>query len=330
MKMCAATGFQRWRQQLITKDDPLHVHKTLGILCLLSYVWRFAQFGEEEDMAFGSHPEYTVPTLLLHLMLNLSSFEFNLPPKRIASGYRIWPEYRIHSLAFLCRSLASMAVTWYEAEYNLPTDYRWNLAIVLLSMAAADYGSYLSGKNKSGSIRELDVSPATKFFFSLQQFGATANSLYGMRRYSLHFIFCMIIQCNAFLMTLRRKNLAGHTLLVSLYGLMLIAGFIFGNIEVTRHSLNHFLVMGTIAHTVCAIRLSPYRFIPHWAKNKYLLWTLAFVSMNWLRTEYIGVDAAGTGGISPPLLVSFFATMAAMAVVGYSKCNQTEYTSKKA
>jgi hypothetical protein len=99
--------FNRWSKQLITKEDHLHLHKALGFLCLAFFAWRFALlFDETSDLGFGIYPQWTIPTILLHLCLNLSSFEFKIPERRITTGYRIWPEYRLHSLVFLVRSLA--------------------------------------------------------------------------------------------------------------------------------------------------------------------------------------------------------------------------------
>jgi hypothetical protein len=144
------------RKALITKDDPLHVHKTLGTLCLASFVWRLSQWGDESDMAFQTRPGLTLPTILLHLSLNMSSFEFVLPPRRINSGYRIWPEYRAHSLVFLLRSLAFLTLNWYEQVNNISPNYYWNLVIVMGSMAGADLGSKLCGDEyKSGFSRQL-------------------------------------------------------------------------------------------------------------------------------------------------------------------------------
>jgi hypothetical protein len=44
-----------WRAKLITKEDPIHVHKTLGILVLLSFIYRLSQYGET-DMGFANKP----------------------------------------------------------------------------------------------------------------------------------------------------------------------------------------------------------------------------------------------------------------------------------
>lgn len=92
-------GVAQWKKQLVTKEDAFHIHKTLGMLCLVSFLFRLALAGES-DMGFGAaqYPALTVPTIVLHLLLSLSALEFKIPQRRISSGYRIWPEYRLHSI----------------------------------------------------------------------------------------------------------------------------------------------------------------------------------------------------------------------------------------
>lgn len=86
-----------WKRKLVTREDPKHIHKILGFLVLLSFLYRFTQLGQQ-DLGFVNKPNLTIPTIMLHLALNLSAFEFTLPKRRITTGYRIWPEYRLHSL----------------------------------------------------------------------------------------------------------------------------------------------------------------------------------------------------------------------------------------
>jgi hypothetical protein len=311
---------QQWRGALITKEDPLHVHKTLGILCLFSFLWRFGQIGETTDMGFASHPDWTLPTLLLHYMLSLSSFEFRIPPKRINSGFRIWAEYRIHSVVFLCRSLALMALTWYEQKYELPPIYWMNLAIVLATVAAADIGSnYYGEKYKSGFARQLQVPNIVKFLFSFAQFQATVGCLYGMRRYSIQFVFCMIVQCNAFLMTLRRKNLAGHYLLVSLYGLLLVGGVYVCHTEVLLagiQTLRIFLFATTLSFVIRLAPRLPFPFLV--IQSKYVLWPCIFLLMQSLRPLVYNEVAILS---EQQLLYAGLASVAASMVLCFYKCS---------
>lgn len=294
----------KWRRELITKDDPFHLHKTLGTLCLISYIWRLSQWGPERDMAFATHPQYTLPTILLHLLLNLSSFEFKLPPRRIDSGYRIWPEYRAHSLAFLCRSLATMLLTYYEGVYNKQPNYWMNLVIVLVTMAAADAGSNLTD-HQSGFSRKLQVPNMVKYYFSVAQLWATTGIIYGIRRYSVQLLYCLIIQINAFLMTLRRKNLAGHYLLVSVYGFLLIAGVLTCTAELfIWDGWKAVLIFCIAANTASVIRLAP-RKLPL-MDSKYLMWVFIACLVSVMRQyfEEVGIGMLSTATISMIAMVS--------------------------
>ncbi|GAX27385.1 hypothetical protein FisN_23Hh156 [Fistulifera solaris] len=213
-----------------------------------------------------------------------------------------------------------MALTWYETVYNLPPDFRWNLLIVLATMAAADYGSSISG-HRSGFARELDVQPAVRYFFSIMQFGATTVSLHGIRRFSLHYIFCMIIQCNAFLMTIRRKNLASHTLLVGLYGIMLATGFVLANIELLRHPLHHLLLVASCSALAISIRLSPNVGLLQPLQNKYILWSAVWCFLQIVR----GFESSvGGNQLLLTALAGFFVvTHLSMAWVGVLYCRKT-------
>ena len=220
-------GLREVYRKLFTIEDKYNFHKTLGVSCLISYLYRFSQVGPT-DMGFGTTPG-TLISLCLHTSLSVSSLIFRIPHARIKSGYRIWPEYRIHSIVFACRSLSSMLLTWLEMKLGREPNYLFNFAIVLLTITAADLGSISQGKigtpGRSSTIQDLDAGPATRFFFSAMQFHATMGVMLGVRRYSTQFIYVWIIQFNAFLMTVRRKNLAPHTFLVTTYGLMLVFGY---------------------------------------------------------------------------------------------------------
>jgi hypothetical protein len=316
---------------LFSNEDAFHVHKTLGLFALISYAWRFIRAGigflhrlssfeeEEDDMGFASHPEWTIPTLCLHLALNLSSFEFRIPNRRIKTdGGRIWPEFRIHSTVFLCRSLAAIAINWYHHQYPTITTiqsgtnnkddndenygnihstdhyhYVWNLYIVLGAMAAADLCSYWVGDGHSRSIRDLAAPQAVKYFFSLIQFFATAAILFGLRRSSLYFMQCFVIQITAFLFTLRRKRLVSHGTNVVLYGCLLAFAVGVGVVELGTHCYRTDLItrcpgdptaiaiVTILACTAALWRMGPWSTstsrITQVLTNKYVIWTVLFI-----------------------------------------------------
>ena len=269
-----------WLEKMITKEDAFHVHKTLGFLVLCSYVFRLTQYGSA-DMGFATKPYLTFPTILLHLSLNLSSFEFQIPPRRIVSGYRIWPEYRFHSLVFLSRSLAIMALNYLEQVNGWDPKYTVNFIIVIVSMMSADAGSAYFGASKS--IRQLEVPNYVRYFFSAMQFYATAQCMFGLRRMSVHFLFVIIIQGNAFLMTVRRKNLASHNGLIAIYGIALVGGALIGLYELSLASASARMIATATAGLVILLRLGPLPATLASIQNKYFLWTLAGYLMSRLR-----------------------------------------------
>ena len=215
-------------RRLFTHEDFPHnvfgIHKFLGIGVLLHYIYRFALTVVKADMGFTASWQ-TAALLSMHALLSLSSMIFKIPKKRIVEGSRIWPEYRLHSIIFACRSLACMALVWVEQRFQLPPAYEWNIAIVIATIVAADIASWSVGEaSRSSTIRDLDAPPALQYFFSVMQFHATAGCLLGIRLYSTQFCYVWVIQFTAFLMTLRRKNLAPHNALVRTYGVMLTCG----------------------------------------------------------------------------------------------------------
>ena len=194
-----------WVRKLFTKEDRHFLHKMCGFYCLVHYGYRFAHtefvtVGKESktmgDMGFGGVEAgswTTCASLLPHLLLSISSLIFSIPRKRISEGSRIWPEYRLHSIIFACRSLACMAVTWAEARW-LQKDqaplFVANAAIILLTMIAADMGTHVAGEGATSStINDLSAPPALKYYFSVAQFHATASCLVGVRRFSSQFIY---------------------------------------------------------------------------------------------------------------------------------------------
>jgi hypothetical protein len=311
-----------WTSQLITPEDRFHIHKILGLLVAVSTVFRLSLLfvsrvrsiisGDDNDgdMGFRSHPEWTIPTVVLHAALTLTSFQFQLPARRIKSGYRIWPEYRLHSLVFLFRSLVAILLShfclvWaaaaaergtggpvYDVEqcYDSWPPYTY-LILVWSTMGMADLAStaMVPADSASGFCRDLDAPAVTRYFFSVAQCGATAYVLIGQTRYddstsgsscrgacadaALHFVFVLIIQWNAFFMTLQRKNLARRSVLMTLYGLLLAGGIITARVPPLTK---------TVVHVAALLRIGPRGWwLPGPLRlvqdNKYVLWTLIYL-----------------------------------------------------
>jgi len=274
-------------KKLFTHEDYPHkvfgIHKFLGIACLLHYIYRFAAVLVLEDMGFSSGLP-TLSLIAMHTTLSVSSMIFKIPRKRIVEGSRIWPEYRLHSIIFACRSLACMSLIWVEQRFALEPEFGWNAAIVIATIFAADVATWSVGDARSSTIRDLDAPPALHFFFSVMQFHATAGCLVGVRRYSTQFVYVWVIQFTAFLMTLRRKNLAPHHALVQTYGVMLTFGFVIATKDAL--SASSWALVNTVANTAAIGRLGC-------RINKYVLWVVMAIFSHFARMTITGQDGLG-------------------------------------
>jgi hypothetical protein len=249
---------------LMTKEDKGHVHKLLGMSALLNFLYRFAWVGSA-DMRLGATPQ-TLCVICLHAALSATSLIFKIPIRRIIEGSRIWPEYRLHSIFFAYRSIFCMLVTYCELRYGVEKPhYEANVAIVLLTLVAADWGTWFVGpQGRSSTIQELDAPPLMRYLFSVMQFHATSGCLLGVRRFSTQFVYVWIIQFTAFLLTLRRKNLAPHGPLIKCYGVMLAAGF--GVATYDHYTHGCWLLINAMANSAAVMRM-------YFRMNKYVLWT---------------------------------------------------------
>ena len=304
----------RARTGLVTREDPSHAHKVLGLSCLVHFAYRFVQFGRgTPDMGFEDGGVMTLGCVCLHAALSCSSLIFKLPARRIKEGSRIWPEYRLHSIVFAVRSLACMAVTALERLLLplllLPGPpqqqplYFLNYLIVVGACAAADAGSRSVGDaSRSSTIRELAAPPALRFFFSVMQFHATTGCLVGLRSLSTQFIYLFIVQITAFAMTLRRKNLVGHAAFVLGYSGLLVFGFGVATLDALGHG--RWALVNAVGNCAALGRLAL-------GLDKYALWTGAAVAVALLR------DSEAAQRLWAPL---WAASTAALLVLGVARC----------
>jgi hypothetical protein len=215
----------RLKRGLFTHEDTFNVHKILGLPCLLHFIVRTLSVpvAPMSDMGFDASTG-TLFIILWHLSLSVSSLVFRIPKVRIKEGSRIWPEFRLHSIVFACRSLACMSLVWIEQRYDPHGEPRYwaNVAIVFATLVCADAAtSSVDPSSRSNTIRGLETSAAYKFAFSFMQFLGTCGCLVGLRAYAAQFAIVFIIQVYAFTLTLRRKNLVSHRATVFIYAYQL-------------------------------------------------------------------------------------------------------------
>jgi len=208
--------------KLITNHDPFHLHKTLGLLVLLNFVYRLVlmvRYGNcfpysTSTTSINFHHYFDIASVLWHAGLSWSSLLLPLPEKRNFNSPMIWREFRWHSIIFATRSilatLMSLLNLW---PTHFVTNYAVKFALVMGTCKAADMATQHHGSNTQRTTNamaypswlSLELEQRIKLNYSMAQMGATISCFAEDATYS--FLPLYAIQGAAFLMTLRRKHL---------------------------------------------------------------------------------------------------------------------------
>jgi len=262
-------------KKLFSHEDSTNVHKLLGFGCLLHFLLRCAFL--PNDMGFNASL-LTPACIVMHAALSLSSLIFHIPKVRIKEGSRIWPEFRLHSIVFACRSLACMSIVWAEERFATGPHYLANVCVVFATLLSADTATNsVDPKSRSNTIRGLEMSPVYKYSFALLQFLGTTGCLVGLRAYAAQFAIVFIIQTYAFTLTLRRKNLVSHKATILIYACQLSLGVTVANLEV----INCGGVDALFMFTALALAAASLRVLL--GLNKYLVWAIMSVVVQFAR-----------------------------------------------
>ena len=257
--------------KLITREDPYHIHKSVGTIALAHYIYRFYNF------SFINEPLWLVWSFVfIHAFLSGSSLIFHIPSKRIPLRPMIYPEFRVHSIIFTYRSIIAMA--FILLNYSTPLT---RSLIIMLTLIAADittgYYAYISKNEDQSStltktMRGMPFSSKItaerqyyiNLYYSISQVYATLVVLYSSNLPSV-FILMFPIQMAALLMTLARKSIISCGDWHTFYALTLLSNYYyisqFGKID------------GSIVYfTFSSLFFCVGRF--GFKLNKYLLWSI--------------------------------------------------------
>ena len=215
-----------WKRKLFTMEDPIGVHKYLGIFCLLHFAYRYGQiFFGDTSAGFGSRGGLGASAtaglwLIPHGMLNLSSFIFHVPRERIVGKPIIWKEYRVHNLIFVLRSAICTALCWISVYHEHTPIWRRaalvgsGMSILGANWAADEATKRLQPAENDSSVASLPfwegctltTQRRIKKFYAYCQFMATISCL-TITNPIWPFIVLMPIQMSSILLTLVRKSI---------------------------------------------------------------------------------------------------------------------------
>ena len=273
-----------WRKKLFTHEDPIGLHKYLGIFVLLHFAFRFRQllFGDPSagfGIRMGLGASRTAALWLVpHAILNLSSFIFHtVPRERVIGKPMIWKEYRVHNIIFAMRSIASSFLCWVSVYFQHAAPWR-RLAVVgcSLSVLAANWAAdeatrRLRPSEFDSSVASLpfwdgcsaDMERRVKKFYAYCQFMATIACLM-VSNPAWPFAVLMPIQMSSILLTLVRKGLISARGFHIGYVASLVLPFFMG--------LRHFFIMRTVDIPAAILYGAGLFYLRGRGVNKYALW----------------------------------------------------------
>ena len=200
--------------KLFTIEDDKQVHKVLGIVCLISFLYRYGYvYPTTGTLGFdGSWLDHA--TMFAHLALSCTSLIFHVIRHRIVSRPMIiWQEYRLHAIIFTTRCVSVYLMAVFRPFQQHPLLERCILPLVVLAHhIGADQVTQKHGsKDGVTTVRVKDeYGSSTKSvlrFYAFYQFTALASHLTPNARLAdLGYNTFIAIQSSAFLMTLYRKG----------------------------------------------------------------------------------------------------------------------------
>lgn len=224
--------------KLNTHEDTFYIHKTVGMIVLSNYLYRFYLLNTQYDM--NLHNLHSMILLVFHSLLSFSSLFFKLSNVRNRKIPIIYPEFRIHNIVFALRSVLCCFSFYLMETTNHMMPILCNMGVCLLTMKVADETTkyfHTVGKHdprSNNSIFQPSTTPLNttmrnmpydtklslqkienlKKVYSYMQIYAT---YYMLGNINSAFIPMFAIQISSFLMTLVKKGIIPPMLWHPLY-----------------------------------------------------------------------------------------------------------------
>jgi hypothetical protein len=263
--------------KLVTKEDPYHIHKTLGIICLVNYGYRYYLLFTRGTMDLNnSTAAYLV---VAHAALSCTSMIYRIPKIRNRTGPMIYPEYRIHSILFALRSVVCFFLVYYQYSivYRFAACYA---TMVLADVVTSRYNTDTDIANATTTMRNMPfdsqiVEEDRRQIIQMQSSQQINATLFMLGNLDSCFSPMFAIQIAAFLMTLVRKNIIHPTMWHLIYNLSLwINVFCYNSLPI-RYMILHPVLFQIFYYW----RFTGDQSVPKlFVGNKYVGWTIVFAT----------------------------------------------------
>lgn len=212
--------------RLFTKEDPLQTHKVLGFFVLGHVLYRmWAQMENIPEGGFTSS-WWSLASVWVCMVLQSSSFQFDVPRARLLGSPMIWQEWRAHNFVFVLRHVLSFTLCWcYQRWYPVDPQRQFQFEFILdLASIGVLYWQLYTVDVITAWIREdkhtsltaswpfwdgcpLWLERAIKFYYTIAQFQASTILLFSGPDMCSKFLVIFPFQFASFLMTLVRKGI---------------------------------------------------------------------------------------------------------------------------
>ena len=269
--------------KLITKHDPYHIHKTLGVMVLLHYMYRITLL-----LTTGNaFPPYEDPltasiSIALHGVLSYSSLLLPLPPKRNFNAPMIWPEFRLHSILFASRHILSSILTIHNIwPTNIVHRALAKTCLVVSTTLMAGKITEKYGCNEKRTTNAMPYPKWTtqkqqdiiKYRYAKVQFFATVSTMYNDA--TCNFFPMLAIQTAPLMMTLVRKGKCSSMWYHRIYALSLWMSFVAIAVRIViGHEFESDLALfGVVCAKIVMMTRMKFRLAP------WLLWSMCGIML---------------------------------------------------
>ena len=274
--------------KLFTREDPNHIHKTLGLLSVLSFFYRYGFcYNAYGNLGFNgpssdlSHQIIDWATMAVHLCLAFSSILFRVPKKRLADKPMvIYEEYRQHAMVFTLRSFTLFSILMLAPKTHPYAIF----GIVLLHHVLVDYITSIHGTEGNTAVR-ANAEKVSSFykmvakFYSLYQFLALGSYLFtNSRHIDMAYNAIIAIQSSAFMMTLYRKRIVRGKTHMAIYSFCLL--------------LSAFHICSVLDYLTTGVILLAFFLrinLPRAFSNKYAIWTACLLLHEYVKVHFTNI-----------------------------------------
>ena len=270
--------------KLLTTEDPYHLHKTLGVVCLLNYGYRYYLMICYGTMNLNNNTAALL--VLCHALLSVSSLGFHIPSIRNPTSPMIYPEYRMHSIIFALRSVVCYFLTY----YGVSIEYKFAACYSTMILADVVTATYQNHHNSNTTMRNMpfdkrigeEEQQQIILMQSSQQIGAT---LYMFGNLDSCFSPMFAIQIAAFLMTMVRKSIIDSNMWHIVYNISLWMNvFCFYSLPI-EYLFSEMVLFQVFYYW----RFSNLNYRPRlFVGNKYIGWTIVFAVLYYYQTARFG------------------------------------------